>query len=200
MKEAAGCRLHTVTRFGGVRYDFLRGFHRCMPLERRDEAEELGVRKVVVWRLCGGVRGRAAWRVTSAVPGVVRKADIQFQPAPWVVPRRLVRVSVDFPPKGKVKTQSRSTGQSQLKRRLRPPRRTEQRTHLRCSVAGPRITGVLCPRERRAQSLPATFRVFTPESFGSTNSSAVLILEKVPSAPNHLFASGAARYSSRDLA
>jgi len=60
------------------------------------------VRKVVVWRLCGGVRGRAAWRVTSAVPGLVRKADIQFQPAPWVVPRRLVRVSVDFPPKGKV--------------------------------------------------------------------------------------------------
>ena len=175
-----------------------------MPLERRDEAEELGVRwRAVVWRLCGGVRGRAAWRVTSAVPGVVRKADIQFQPAPWVVPRRLVRVSrVDFPPKGKVKTQSRSTGQSQLKRRLRPPRRTEQRTHLRCSVAGPRIT-VLCPREwRRAQSLPATFRVFTPaESFGSTNSAVILILEKVPSAPNHLFASGCPdRYSSRDLA
>ena len=71
---------------------------------------------------------------------------------------------------------------------------------MRCSVAGPRITGVLCPRERRAQSLPATFRVFTPESFGSTNSSAVLILEKVPSSPNHLFASGVpGRYSSRDF-
>jgi len=53
-------------------------------LERSDEAEELGVRGggALVWRLCGGVRERAAWRVTSAVPGVVRKADIQIQPAP----------------------------------------------------------------------------------------------------------------------
>ena len=43
----------------------------------------------VVWRLCGGVRGRAAWRVTSAVPGVVRKADIQFNPPR--VPHLVVR-------------------------------------------------------------------------------------------------------------
>jgi len=92
-----------------------------MPLERRDEAEELGVRwRAVVWRLCGGVRGRAAWRVTSAVPGVVRKADIQFQPAPWVVPRRLAGVSVDFPPEGQSQLKAVPPGQSQLKRRLRP--------------------------------------------------------------------------------
>ena len=117
-----------------------------MPLERRDEAEELGVRwRAVVWRLCGGVRGRAAWRVTSAVPGVVRKADIQFNPprgSYLVVSRECQLTSL---PTGKVNS-SRSTGQSQLKRRLRPPRRTEQRTHLRCSLTGPRIT-VLCPRE-----------------------------------------------------
>ena len=74
-----------------------------MPLERRDEAEELG--RPVACGCLAVVRGRAgacSWRVTSAVPGVVRKADIQIQPAPWVVPRRLGRVSVDLPPTGKV--------------------------------------------------------------------------------------------------
>jgi hypothetical protein len=167
--------------------------HQCMPLERRDEAEELGARwRAVVWRLCGGVRGRAAWRVTLAVPGVVRKADIQFNPprGSYLV---VSGVSVDFPP----------DGQSQLKRRLRPPRRTEQRTHLRCSLTGPRIT-VLCPREwRRAQSLPATFRVFTPESFGSTKELSCHpdSRESAECAkPSICFRCCPDRYSSRDLA
>ena len=80
--------------------------HQCMPLERRDEAEELGVRwRAVVWRLCGGVRGRAAWRVRSAVPGVVRKADIQFNPprGSYLV---VSGVSVDFPPDGQSQTKA----------------------------------------------------------------------------------------------
>ena len=66
----------------------------------------------VVWRACGGVRGRAAWRVTSAVPGVVRKADIQIQPAPWVVRSYLV-VSAECQltsPRRAKSTQSRRTG------------------------------------------------------------------------------------------
>ena len=84
-----------------------------MPLERRDEAEELGVRwRAVVWRLCGGVRGRAPCSLASDVGSTGRREEGRhpIQPAPWVVPRRLARVSVDFPP----------DGQSQLKRRLRP--------------------------------------------------------------------------------
>ena len=53
---------------------------------------------------CGGVH-RAAWRVTSAVPGVVRKADIQFNPprGSYLV---VSGVSVDFPPDGQSQTKA----------------------------------------------------------------------------------------------
>jgi len=50
---------------------------------------------------CGGVH-RAAWRVTSAVPGVVRKADIQFNPprGSYLVVSRECQLT--SPPTGKV--------------------------------------------------------------------------------------------------
>ena len=65
--------------------------------------------RAVVWQLCGGVRGREAWRVAcvsvASVPSVVRKAaKSKFYP-PGVGPRLrafLRGVSVDFPPYGKV--------------------------------------------------------------------------------------------------
>jgi len=58
---------------------------------------------------CGGVH-RAAWRVTSAVPGVVRKADIQFNPprGSYLVVSRECQLT--SPPTGKVNSKPSHRG------------------------------------------------------------------------------------------
>ena len=56
----AGCRRHTVTRLGGGRYDLSPS--ECIWSEGMSRGTCV-VCRAVVWQLCGGVRGREAWRV-----------------------------------------------------------------------------------------------------------------------------------------